>query len=595
MFLLQKAEKRRELESTLRRKEEELCQEIEEKMRKKRRRRKMILNLPESMCRLHPPLTLGSKHFSLNLPKPEDEGFFATDGRGRYSQQGWKKIDRTEKQLRRMKKRERRERRRRHREEKIRCASGKETEELKSLRSRKDVSCPEVDWNPLNEQDSLPLQRPPTPKEKLKKGFGWVLEYVPFGENTVEIKSEMKHSVKKGQPTKLEQIGITSTASEGPEESVSRSKTSPVERTLTEQVARKAPKTKIPTNMKSPQCNFSLKCEVCDIETKTLSALYSHYASHFNVDLEKKCGALRDNLRCLVCGQSFKSRHYLKNHIGVKHGKINDILAEEGFKVLPCPVHVMEGKKWEEMQRSLTAIKKEKEEESQSSNIQEANQIDEITSSLIADHHESDLVELVAKETFHPEVNPSLDGNVSGQRVSTLIQDADPANEEHQICSSNKPKENSDKENNQTVPTEFSLTSQRRGPKIILSKKNSDQQSKEKTEEYRYRVETVTVGTLEGQNQRATTAGSSNRPSLPPLKIKAPVKSFSETLQQLQCSEQEKRRKKKKRKRVKEEHSFDIFSPSFGGDEVPSNIVQDTSRQLKPGVEDLHFCYEVVL
>jgi len=343
----------------------------------------------------------------------------------------------------------------------------------------------------------------------------------------------------------------------------------------------------------------------------TLSALYSHYASHFTIELEKKCGDLRDNLRCLICGQSYKSRHILTNHIGVKHGKINDILAKEGFKVLPCPVSVVEGRKREEMQKSLTAIKKER-EEPQSSDFQEGNQIDENKSRLTVNLRGSELVVPDAEEIFHLEVPE--------QKVSILMQDQDPVNEEvHQSSSHNKPKGNSDKENNQTSTKEFSQTKQARGPKIVLSKKNSDQYSKEKTEERRYRIETVRGGDFECQNVRAAAATESsnrptlppltvrggdfecqnvraaaatespNRPTLPPLKIKAPVKSFCETLQQIEYCEREKGRKKRKRKRVKEENIFSQASLSEG-DEV--EIVQDTSRQLKPGGEDLHFCYE---
>ena len=100
------------------------------------------------------------------------------------------------------------------------------------------------------------------------------------------------------------------------------------------------------SNMRSilPQCNFSLKCEVCDVEVKTLSALYSHYASHFSAKVEKSQAALMENFRCLVCGQSFKSRQILTHHIGIRHGKINDTLAKEGLKVLPCPLPYCGGK-----------------------------------------------------------------------------------------------------------------------------------------------------------------------------------------------------------------------------------------------------------
>jgi len=107
----------------------------------------------------------------------------------------------------------------------------------------------------------------------------------------------------------------------------------------------------------SPGCNFSLECEVCKTQAKTLSTLYSHCASHFHKRVEEKHTDLMQGLKCLLCGFTFKSKYLLTNHIGCKHGKINDILVEKGYKVLPCPIN---GAKQDEIQRSMISIKKER-------------------------------------------------------------------------------------------------------------------------------------------------------------------------------------------------------------------------------------------
>ena len=62
-------------------------------------------------------------------------------------------------------------------------------------------------------------------------------------------------------------------------------------------------------------------------------------------------------LKCTLCGFTFKSKYLLINHIGCKHGKINDILKEQGYKVLPCPIT---GVKQDEIQRNMISIKKER-------------------------------------------------------------------------------------------------------------------------------------------------------------------------------------------------------------------------------------------
>ena len=63
--------------------------------------------------------------------------------------------------------------------------------------------------------------------------------------------------------------------------------------------------------------------------------------------------------KCKVCDQVFKAKAPLLAHIGCKHGKVNDILREKGYNVLPCLL-ATNGKSGEEMQANLVQIKKEK-------------------------------------------------------------------------------------------------------------------------------------------------------------------------------------------------------------------------------------------
>lgn len=106
-------------------------------------------------------------------------------------------------------------------------------------------------------------------------------------------------------------------------------------------------------------CNYGLTCEVCQVESKTLTALYTHVISHIKTDLEKAVKELKDGSRCKVCGQNFARASALVNHLGMKHGKVNDVLKEKGYRVLPCLI-ATEGAKGAEVQANLMVIKKEK-------------------------------------------------------------------------------------------------------------------------------------------------------------------------------------------------------------------------------------------
>jgi len=106
-------------------------------------------------------------------------------------------------------------------------------------------------------------------------------------------------------------------------------------------------------------CNYSLTCELCQKENKTLQALYTHVIVHIRVELERKVKDLMEGLQCKVCDQVFKAKAPLLTHIGCTHGKVNDILREKGYSVLPCLL-ATNGKKGAEMQANLVQIKKEK-------------------------------------------------------------------------------------------------------------------------------------------------------------------------------------------------------------------------------------------
>ena len=107
--------------------------------------------------------------------------------------------------------------------------------------------------------------------------------------------------------------------------------------------------------------NYTTTCELCQKENKTLQALYSHVIVHIRVELERKVKDLMEmeSLQCKMCDQTFKGKAPLLNHIGCKHGKVNDILKEKGYSVLPCLL-ATNGNSGAEMQANLVRIKKER-------------------------------------------------------------------------------------------------------------------------------------------------------------------------------------------------------------------------------------------
>ena len=77
-------------------------------------------------------------------------------------------------------------------------------------------------------------------------------------------------------------------------------------------------------------------CELCGKEKKHVSQLWVHYClAHLQRNLRSEYAQLTDGLICTLCGKTLGSETALYSHIGVKHGKVNDILVQTGYKPLP--------------------------------------------------------------------------------------------------------------------------------------------------------------------------------------------------------------------------------------------------------------------
>ena len=86
------------------------------------------------------------------------------------------------------------------------------------------------------------------------------------------------------------------------------------------------------------ECNFDLKCQVCQQTSTSLYHLETHLCRHFIRELHDSFSHLMNDNKCTICTNTFKQKHSLILHIGSKHGKINDILRQKKLPVLPAPV-----------------------------------------------------------------------------------------------------------------------------------------------------------------------------------------------------------------------------------------------------------------
>ena len=102
-------------------------------------------------------------------------------------------------------------------------------------------------------------------------------------------------------------------------------------------------------------CNFDTQCEVCGKEVGSSAYMPIHVSNHFHEQLKERFHKFTNDLDCKLCGIGQGSIKALYRHIGVQHLKVNEILLEKGFKILPSALT----KKQEEKQEHLKRIKKE--------------------------------------------------------------------------------------------------------------------------------------------------------------------------------------------------------------------------------------------
>ena len=98
---------------------------------------------------------------------------------------------------------------------------------------------------------------------------------------------------------------------------------------------------------------------MCDKSYKSFSCLEKHCCQHFLQELEEKFSSWLDGSKCKICYSVFHDRNRFLLHIGGKHGKVNDILKEKGYPLLPCSV----GNTYSSvMQKQLEQMKTERSE-----------------------------------------------------------------------------------------------------------------------------------------------------------------------------------------------------------------------------------------
>jgi len=83
----------------------------------------------------------------------------------------------------------------------------------------------------------------------------------------------------------------------------------------------------------SSEVASELTCQVCNIAQTKLSLLLIHYIhAHFMQEARSEFRPFVTNKSCNLCGKACQSSSQLFVHVGVKHKKINNLLAKHGYK-----------------------------------------------------------------------------------------------------------------------------------------------------------------------------------------------------------------------------------------------------------------------
>jgi len=76
-----------------------------------------------------------------------------------------------------------------------------------------------------------------------------------------------------------------------------------------------------------------MRCQICSVSHTKLSVLHIHYIhAHFMQEARSEFRSFASEKTCDLCGKECKTSQQLFVHIGVKHKKVNMLLARHGYK-----------------------------------------------------------------------------------------------------------------------------------------------------------------------------------------------------------------------------------------------------------------------
>jgi len=84
---------------------------------------------------------------------------------------------------------------------------------------------------------------------------------------------------------------------------------------------------------KDDESTGGMRCQICSVPHTKLSVLHIHYIhAHFMQEARSEFRSFATEKSCNLCGRECKTSQQLFIHIGVKHKKVNMLLARHGYK-----------------------------------------------------------------------------------------------------------------------------------------------------------------------------------------------------------------------------------------------------------------------
>ena len=113
------------------------------------------------------------------------------------------------------------------------------------------------------------------------------------------------------------------------------------------------------TNVKEKDITFAskpklndLKCQLCSVEKSNIFGIWQHYCCHLEIRKEITKSFTSESNKCDICGKVLENINLKVIHVGIKHGKTNDILKAKGLN----PLQNISQKKIESMKTLYSEI-----------------------------------------------------------------------------------------------------------------------------------------------------------------------------------------------------------------------------------------------